>query len=101
MSNNRNWGGARPGAGRKSEATRAAQIANRSIVLSVVTAEDISDIARAMIERAKAGDTQAFRAFMSYVLGSPDTEITVKGDETARLQIEVVYVDNELSEEAA
>ena len=101
MANRRNWGGARPGAGRKSEATRAAQLANRAIVLSVVTAEDISEIARAMIEKAKAGDTQAFRVFMTYVLGSPDTEITVKGDESATLQIEVVYVDSEPVEEAA
>ena len=101
MANSRNWGGARPGAGRKSEATRAAQLANRAIVLSVVTAEDISEIARAMIEKAKAGDTQAFRAFMSYVLGSPATEITVKGEESAPLQIEVVYVDSQPSEKAA
>ena len=101
MANSRGWGGARPGAGRKSDATRAAQITNRSVMLSVVTDADIEAIARAMIDKAKAGDEKAFRAFMSYVLGSPESEVTVKGEPDAPLRIEVVYVDSEPEEAAA
>ena len=88
-------GGARPGAGRKNEETRATQLANRQVMLEEVTDEDLRIVARAMVERAKAGDDKAFRAFMAYVLGSPESELTVKGDASAPLTIEVVYVDQE------
>jgi hypothetical protein len=89
-------GGARPGAGRKTDQVREQQQSNRATMLRVVTAEDIEAIARAMIAKAKSGDDKAFRAFMSYVLGAPDSELTIKGDANAPLVVEVVYLDSEL-----
>lgn len=86
-------GGSRPGAGRKSDSVRDQQTTNRATMLRIVTAADIEAIARAMITKAKAGDEKAFRAFMSYVLGAPDSELTIKGDADAPLRVEVVYFD--------
>ncbi len=86
-------GGYRPGAGRKSDSVREAQQTNRATMLRIVTNADIEAIARAMIVKAKAGDEKAFRAFMSYVLGAPDSELTIKGDADAPLRVEVFYID--------
>lgn len=88
-------GGHRPGAGRKSDAVREKQQTNRATMLAVVTPKDIEEIARAMILKAKQGDDKSFRAFMSYVLGAPDSELTIKGDTNAPLVVEVVYLDAE------
>lgn len=94
-------GGARPGAGRKPDHVREAQQTNRATMLAVVTKEDIQAIARAMINKAKSGDDKSFRAFMAYVLGAPDSELTIKGDASAPLVVEVVYLDAEPGDEAA
>lgn len=87
-------GGARPGAGRKTDSVREAQQSNRATMLAMVTPEDIQAVARAMISKAKSGDEKAFRAFFSYVLGAPDSELTIKGDANAPLVVEVVYLDS-------
>ena len=94
-------GGARPGAGRKNAATREAQLTNRQIFLDAVSEQDIADVTIAMVEKAKGGDERAFRAIAAYVLGSPEAELTVKGDAAAPLRVEVVYVDGEPEDLAA
>ncbi len=86
-------GGARPNSGSKSVEVREIQAGFRSVMLAVVTDQDIHDIARAMIAKARNGDEKAFRAFMSYVLGSPESQLLVSGDPNAPLRVEVVYVD--------
>lgn len=86
-------GGVRPGSGPKPQAVRDSQTLNRTIMLSVITPEDIMAIARAMVGRAKSGDEKAFRALMAYVLGAPDSELTLRGDASAPLRVEVHYVD--------
>ncbi len=91
-------GGYRPGAGRKNDSVREQQTTNRATMLAIVTRGDIEAIARAMIAKAKAGDEKAFRAFMSYVLGAPDSELTIKGDADAPLRVEVVYLDDREAE---
>jgi hypothetical protein len=86
-------GGPRPGSGSKPQWVQQAQTTNRQIMLAVVKPSDIEEIAMAMINKAKAGDDKAFRAFMSYVLGAPDSQLTIKGDVNAPLVVEVCYVD--------
>lgn len=88
-----NTGGARPGSGSKTQEVREIQAGFRQVMLATVTPEDIVAIARAMIKKATAGDEKAFRAFMSYVLGSPESQLLISGDPVAPLRVEVIYVD--------
>ncbi len=67
-------------------------------MMSTVTYDDIVAIARAMIGKAKAGDEKAFRAFMSYILGSPESQLLVTGDPAAPLRVEVTYVDEGIAD---
>lgn len=86
-------GGARAGAGRKTDTIRELQQTNRRALMAEVTEADLRTAARALINKANSGDEKAFRALFSYLLGNPESELTLKGDADAPLRVEVVYLD--------
>ena len=47
----------------------------RAALLDAVTPEDIREIAKALIERAKTGDRHAIRELFDRVLGAPDKSV--------------------------
>jgi hypothetical protein len=75
-------GGARNGAGRKSDTTLAYQAARRSQVEEIVTPEQWDKAVRSMLRQIQKGNVKAFGALAPYVMGAAPKEIsgTVDGD---------------------
>jgi len=74
-------GGARPGAGAKKKSTEEQQQANRDLVLSIVTDQDLIDVTRTALVQSKDGDQAARNWISSYCLGNPKNEhdVNIKG----------------------
>jgi hypothetical protein len=87
-------GGARPGAGRKSNAVRAAQAANRSRLIGRLTDADFASLADSLLQRALSGDVQAARLILSYAAGSPEADLTVSDPDGGPMRVVVEYVDS-------
>src|SRR5262245_30390012 len=80
------WGGARPGAGRKSRATVERQIARRARIEEIVTDAEWDAIVQTAIDQSKAGDWRARDWVSSYVAGGrPRGELAVEHTVIPRL----------------
>jgi hypothetical protein len=86
-------GGARPGAGRKSEATEQYQIHKRAIVEEVVTDEDWRMVVLVALSRAKAGDDNSRNWLTPFVVGKDAEKLKVEQD--GKVVVEVVYIDGQ------
>lgn len=85
-------GGARPGAGRKKQATNELQYARREVVMAALTPERLLTIVEHDIAAAEAGHTERIDRWLPYVLGSPRQEIGVGDLDGGPLKIVVQTV---------
>lgn len=69
-------GGARPGSGRKKGAATLYSEALKAEIARLVSGDDATLMVKAQIEKAKKGDTQAFKELMDRVLGKAPQAIT-------------------------
>ena len=68
MTNDKNWGGRRPGAGRKSLRDEAAMA---RIVNEAVPQDVQVEILKAMVDQAKKGNARAASLILNYAYGRP------------------------------
>lgn len=92
-------GGARPGAGRKSNEVRAKQQANRDRLIGKLTDSDFENLAQSLMRRAQEGDVQAARLILSYAAGAPEAELTVSDPDGGPMRVVVEYVEQQRTED--
>ena len=56
----------------------------RAVVLDVVTEDEIRDVMKAVLARAKAGDLAAARMILAYAIGNPPKRDPEPGDAATR-----------------
>lgn len=81
-------GGRRPGAGRKSEATRTYQESMRAVFEQIITRDDWQKVVMTALALAKAGDKSAREWLSDWVIGKVPDEL--KAEVKAKVLLEYV-----------
>lgn len=82
-------GGARPGSGRKKQATVVAQASRRDVVLDVIGDPEWRETVKAWLQLSRTNPSVIY-PLLPYLMGSPKQEIEHSQDKPFRIVIETV-----------